>query len=129
MSKLLARAKVKRANAEDDYIRIGQDDAYLDETCFNLQQSIESCLKYMVEMCGEEYIENHDIRAQINKLKFLNAEIPMEEELRSMATTLNSWESESRYNDDFTAVIEDVEKARLIAAKLINYCDGLVQEK
>ena len=39
------------------------DDAYIDECCFNLQQVVEFTLKYIVEMSGEEYIENHDIRA------------------------------------------------------------------
>ena len=128
MSKLLARAKAKHANVENNYIRIGEDDAFLDETCFNLQQCIELCLKYMVEMSGEEYVETHDIRAQINKLKSKNATIPCEQELRKMATTLNSWEAESRYNDNFTALIDDIEDARKIADELIKHCKGIVQE-
>jgi len=128
MSKLLARAKVKRNNAEENYLKIGIDDAYLDETCYNLQQCIELSLKYLVEMNGENYVENHDVRAQLNKLRELNASFPMENEIRSMAATLNSWEAESRYNDNFTAVIEDVEAARLIASKLVTYCDSLVKE-
>ena len=128
MSKLLARAQAKHANVENNYIRIGEDDAFLDETCFNLQQCIELCLKYMVEMSGEEYVETHDIRAQINKLKSKNATIPCEQELRKMATTLNSWEAESRYNDNFTALIDDIEDARKIADELIKHCKGIVQE-
>lgn len=128
MSKLFARAQTKYANAENNYLRIGEDDAFLDETCFNLQQCIELCLKYLVEMSGEEYIETHDIRAQINKLRSLNAVIPCEQDLRKMATTLNSWEAESRYNDNFTALIDDIEDARNIAEELIIYCRGIVKE-
>lgn len=128
MSKLFARAQTKYANAENNYLRIGEDDAFLDETCFNLQQCIELCLKYLVEMSGEEYIETHDIRAQINKLRSLNAVIPCEQDLRKMATTLNSWEAESRYNDNFTALIDDIEDARNIAEELITYCRGIVKE-
>lgn len=128
MSKLFARAQAKYANAENNYLRIGEDDAFLDETCFNLQQCIELCLKYLVEMSGEEYIETHDIRAQINKLRSLNAVIPCEQDLRKMATTLNSWEAESRYNDNFTALIDDIEDARNIAEELITYCRGIVKE-
>ena len=128
MSKLFARAQAKYANAENNYLRIGEDDAFLDETCFNLQQCIELCLKYLVEMSGEEYIETHDIRAQINKLRSLNAVIPCEQDLRKMATTLNSWEAESRYNDNFTALIDDIEDARNIAEELIIYCRGIVKE-
>lgn len=127
MSKLFARAQAKYANAENSYLRIAEDDAFLDETCFNLQQCIELCLKYLVEMSGEDYIETHDIRAQINKLKANNISIPCEQELRKMATTLNSWEAESRYNDDFTALIDDVDDARRIAVELISHCKGMVK--
>jgi len=129
MSKLFARAKVKYESAEGYYIKIGQDDVYLDETCYNLQQCIEFCLKYIVEMNGEEYIETHDVRAQLNTLAGLGVEIPCREKIRSMASTLNGWEAESRYNDDFTAVIEDVNDAREIAKELIIYCDNLLIEK
>lgn len=41
MSKLLARAKVDLKNANDDYKRMGTDDAYVDDCCYNLQQAIE----------------------------------------------------------------------------------------
>jgi HEPN domain-containing protein len=53
MSKLLARAKAKRTNAENNYNYMSIDDAYIDECCFNLQQAIEFSLKYLVEMYGE----------------------------------------------------------------------------
>jgi len=128
MSKLLARAKVKYTNAENNYLHIGQDDAFLDETCYDLQQAIEMSLKYIVEMNGENYIENHDVRAQMNILDRLGVNLPVKQMLRNMASTLNSWEAESRYNDDFTAVIEDVNDARIIAKELIEYCDNLVVE-
>lgn len=125
MSKLLARAKVKFFNSQSNYIRIGQDDAFLDETCYNLQQTIELCLKYMVEMQGDEYIENHDIRAQLNKLDY----VPNKEKLIQMASTINSWEAESRYNDNFTALIEEINAVREIAGKLIEHCESLVTEE
>jgi len=128
MSKLFARAKVKYENAKRNFLMIGQDDAFLDETCYNLQQSIELCLKYIVEMNGEEYIENHDIRSQLNTLSRLEVKLPVADELRQMASTLNSWEAESRYNDDFTALIEDIEDAMRIAEKLIEYSGKLVVE-
>ncbi|MBR7094814.1 MAG: HEPN domain-containing protein [Clostridia bacterium] len=76
MSKLLARAKAKQFSAENSYKYISVDDAYIDECCFNLHQAIEFSLKYLVEMYGERYIENHDIRAQMNKLKSMDKYIP-----------------------------------------------------
>ncbi len=129
MSKLLARAKIKRINAEHDYKNLEIDDAYIDDCCYNLEQTIEFCLKYIVEMNGYHYITTHDIRAQMNRLKTLKIDFPCEKELRYIASSLNSWEAESRYNDSFVALIEDIEDARKIADKLIKYCDSLVIEE
>lgn len=126
MSKLLARAKAKKFNADNSYNYISVDDAYVDECCFNLQQTIEFCLKYLVEINGEHYIENHDIRAQMNKLKNLGKFIPCEEKLRLMASTINSWEVETRCNDNFVALLEDIDEVRIIATELIDYCEKLV---
>ena len=126
MSKLLARAKAKRFSAENSYNNITVDDAYIDECCFSLQQTIEFCLKYMVEMAGEVYPENHDIRAQMNKLKKLNQYIPCEDKLRLLASLINSWEVETRYSDSFTALLEDIDEVRIIADEIIKYCDSLV---
>lgn len=129
MSKLLARAKAKRSNVINSYQQMSLDDAYIDECCYNLQQGIEFCLKYVVEMLGESYVETHDIRAQLNMLKKLNVEIPCEKELRMLASTLNSWEAETRYNDNFVALIEDINDAIIILDKLISYSEGLVTIK
>lgn len=126
MSKLLARAKAKKFSADNSYNYISVDDAYIDECCFNLQQVIEFTLKYMVEMNGEQYIENHDIRAQMNMLKKMDIYIPCEEQLRLLASTINSWAVETRYNDNFVALLEDIDEVRSIAAQLIDYCDKQV---
>lgn len=128
MSKLLARAKVKRFNAENDYLLISQDDAFLDDCCYNLQQTVEFSLKYIVEMNGENYVENHDVRAQLNKLRTMGVTLPFGEDIRRLASVLNSWEAESRYNDDFTSLIEDVEDVRRLADTMLAYCDSLIQE-
>jgi len=129
MSKLLSRAIVKRENAENNYIKISLDDAYLDDCCYNLQQAIEYCLKYIIEIHGEKYIENHDIRAQLNKINESLIEIPEYNRIRNMATTLNSWNVESRYNDNFIALIDDVEDARKIAETLVDYCKSIAPRK
>lgn len=126
MSKLLARAKAKKFSADNSYNLMSLDDAYIDECCFNLQQAIEFSLKYLVEISGENYIENHDIRAQMNTLKRLNKYFPCEEKLRLMASTINTWAVETRYNDNFVALLEDIDDAKMIAEKLISYCDEQV---
>lgn len=66
MSKLLRRAKTKYNNAQNSFSRIAEDDAYADDCYYNLQQCIEFTLKYLIEVNGKRYVENHDIRAQLN---------------------------------------------------------------
>lgn len=125
MSKLLARAKVNLKNANDDYKQMGIDDAYVDDCCYNLQQAIEKTLKYIVEMNGNKYATNHDIRANINILNRIGAVCPAEKELRSLASTLYEWETSSRYRDDFVAVKEDIDAAMKVAETVIAYADSL----
>lgn len=119
MSKLLSRAEVALENAEHNYSRIQIDDCYIDACCYNLQQSIEFSLKFLVEMTGQQYAENHDIRANINILNKADYHVSFEKELRNMASTLYCWETESRYKDSFVAVIEDVEEAFYYAKALL----------
>ena len=126
MSKLLSRAKVKFANACIDYTRMNEDDAFLDDTCFNLHQSIEMCLKYLIEMQGEIFDDTHDIRELMNKLKSIPAEVPCEENLRAIVSSVNQW---GRYEDDLTATVETINKARETAENLLSYCDKLVKER
>lgn len=128
MSKLLKRAKVKLHNAQNNYHQIAIDDAYLDDCCYNLQQSIEMTLKYIVEMYGESYTANHDIRAQLNKLKKLCTDLPHSAELSMMAVTLNSWEAESRYKDSFFSTIDEINMAMQYAEDLISFAENLVKE-
>lgn len=127
MSKLLRRAKIRYEHAKEDYKKVNEDDAYADYCCYNLQQGIEMTLKYLVEMSGQTYVENHDIRAQLNKLNRVGFEIPAEERLRVIASTVNSWETESRYKDDFVALNEDIKEAMEILEMLIEKAESLVE--
>ncbi len=126
MSKLLSRAKVAFENAEHNYDKISIDDCYLDACCYNLEQSIEFSLKFLVEMTGFEYAENHDIRANLNILNRTDYHVSYEKELRNFASTLYSWEVESRYKDSFVAVIEDVEEIFVIAKALIEESEAKI---
>lgn len=119
MSKSLSRAEVSFENAEHNFGRIQLDDCYLDACCYNLQQSIEFSLKFLVEMTGQQYAENHDIRANINILNKVDYHVSNEKELRNMASTLYSWETESRYKDSFVAVMEDIKDAFIYAEALL----------
>lgn len=128
MSRLLSRAKVKLENAENSYKKMDIDDAYVDECCYNLQQAIEMGLKAVVELNGLDIAENHDLRANLNVLNKNGIKLEMEKNIRSMASTLYSWETEARYKDSFTAVVDDIEDARKIAKNLISYASSLIEE-
>lgn len=126
MSRLLSRAKVALFNAQNDYNQIHNDDCFLDACCYNLQQSIEFSLKFIVEMTGQQYAENHDIRANLNILNRVDYHVTNEKILRNMASTLYSWEVESRYKDSFTVLIEDVAEAFTCAEALIKEADAMI---
>ena len=128
MSKLFERAKVRLENAHNSYRKIQQNDAYLDDCCYNLQQAVEMMLKYCVELTGQSYVENHDIRAQLNKLDTQGVKLPFEEDLRKMAPTINEWEAKSRYSESFIATIQDINTVFDLTEKLKEYCNGLVTE-
>lgn len=121
MSKLLSRAKISLEHAKTDYNKITNNDCYLDSCCFHLQQCIEFLLKGIVEMNGTLYAENHDVRANLNILNRINVEIPCEKELRSFASTLYCWETESRYKESFIAAIKDIDEILEIADILTEY--------
>ena len=104
------------------------DDAYVDECCYNLQQAIEMGLKAVVELNGLDIAENHDLRANLNVLNKNGIKLEMEKDIRSMASTLYSWETEARYKDSFTAVVDDIEDARKIAKNMISYASSLIEE-
>lgn len=126
MSKLLSRAKACLLLADYIYGRVGEDDVYLDACCFNLQQAIEFSLKFIVEMTGNPYAENHDIRANLNILARNNFELPGEKKLREKANILYSWETESRYKESFLAAIEDVKEVFLLARELVAFAESLL---
>lgn len=65
----------------------------------------------------------------MNLLKKMDRYIPCENELRQMASIINSWEVETRYNDKFVALLEDIDICLKIADDLIDYCDNLVKVK
>lgn len=127
MSKLLSRAEVAFDNAEHNFARIQMDDCYMDACCYNLEQSIEFSLKFLVEMIGQQYAENHDIRANINILNKNGYHVCVEKELRNMASTIYSWETESRYKESFVAVMEDVEEAFELAKALLAEARGKIK--
>ena len=126
MSRLLSRAKANYLMAEYIYTRVGEDDVYMDSCCCSLSQTIELALKFIVEMTGNNYAENHDIRANLNILSRSSFELPFESELRNKAKLLYEWETESRYKESFVAAYADVDEVRALAKDILDFAESLI---
>lgn len=121
MSKLLSRSEARLKSAEYEWGMRNYDDAFIDSACFDLQQSMEFALKYLIEMKGERYITVHDLNAHLNKIAKLGITHPVFEKIRLKVYTYNSWETESRYKDSFVPLAADVEEAIQLCHDLIDY--------
>lgn len=129
MSKLLKRAKVQMHLANECYTHFADDDSFIDGCCYCVQQVIELTLKYIVEMQGESYAENHDLRSNLNILDRIGFNIPCKSLIRQMASTLYSWQTESRYKDNFVALKVDIDDAMKVAAELLLLADSLTSQE
>lgn len=106
-----------------------EDDAYVDTAYFELQQCMELCLKALVELHDESYVQNHDLRAQLNKLSKIGVDFPVFKRIAQNASTFNACETETRYKDSFVALSEDVQLAFQICEELIKIIDNLIAKE
>ena len=127
MSKLLRRAKARFESAKMQYSKIGDDDAYLDMCCFDLQQVIEFTLKFIVESNGSRYKVGHNLLLQLADIEQLGIEIPDKSFYLSNASIINTWETQTRYFDDFTVVMSLVDEVIRKIPALIKFADSLAE--
>lgn len=129
MSKLLSRSSARLSSAKSNWDKRNYDDAYVDLTCFDLKQSMEFALKYLIEMNGERYVTTHDLNAQLNKIDKMNIHDPVLEKVRLKSYVYNSWETESRYKDSFIPLAADVEEAISVCKELILFVESNTNQK
>lgn len=125
MSKLLNRSITKLDIAELAWSRRNMDDTYVDDACFNIQQSMEMTLKYLIELSGNLYPKSHRIESLISVLDGIGASAPQVDAIRNKAALYSAWEAESRYLDDFSALSSDVLEAIPLAKDLIEYAKSV----
>lgn len=119
MSNLLARA---RADIEISKILLTDrgnpthDEMITDQAAYHAQQAIEKALKFQMEMQGIGYKKVHNLSSLISPL--VSAGFPIPCELRDKAFLISSWESSSRYGDDFSVIKSDIEDAIKLYEKL-----------
>ena len=112
MSNLLKRARTGIEIAKILMSPAGNptnDEMITDQAAYHIQQGIEEALKYQTEISGLPYKKIHNLTGLIIDVE--NAGFAVSNELKAMAFQISDWEASSRYNDDFTVVKGDLEKA------------------
>ena len=112
MSNLLKRARTGIEIAKILMSPAGNptnDEMITDQAAYHIQQGIEKALKYQTEISGLPYKKIHNLTGLIIDVE--NAGFAVSNELKAMAFQISDWEASSRYNDDFTVVKGDLEKA------------------
>lgn len=93
--------------------------------CFDLQQSLEFTLKYLVECSGEPYKFGHNILTQLADFERLHVEIPGADFFKQNAPVINTWESQLYSNDEFTVDVQLVASVMTKVLALIEFADQL----
>ena len=112
MSNLLKRARTDIQIAKTLMTPEGNptnDGMVTDQAAYHIQQGIEKALKYQTEISGYPYKKIHNLVGLIGDVE--RTGFTVSDELKAMAYQISDWEAASRYNDDFSADISDLEKA------------------
>lgn len=123
MSKLFSRSKMCLKSANYALSQLADEDAALDNACFQLQQSLEFAIKYMVEVRTGSYPWGHSIEELICSLENTTG-IPAELSIfKDKAKTYTSWERDSRYMDSFPATVSDAKECASRLQALHSYIE------
>lgn len=128
MSNLLDRAKVKLNNSKDNFNRSSGEDANMDMAAFDLHQSLEFVLKYMIEFRVGSYKKGHNIRFILDEAKSVGFERPEFEELKGYADGITKWESDARYGSGILTNVVTMRNVTKQVESLIEYADTLKTE-
>ena len=85
------------------------DDMITAQAAYHIQQGIEKALKYQTEISGYPYRKIHHLAGLIGDVE--KTGFVVSDELKSMAYLISDWESSSRYNDDFSVSVTDLNRA------------------
>lgn len=119
MSNLLKRANADIQIAKTLMTPAGNptnDELILGQAAYHIQQGIEKALKYQTEISGVPYKKIHNLVGLIDDVE--KTGFPVSLSLKAMAFQISDWEVSSRYNDDFSVLRTDMEKAILLYEEL-----------
>lgn len=112
MSNLLKRARTDIRVARTLLSPEGNpdnDSMITDQAAYHIQQGIEKALKYQTEINGAPYKKIHNLAGLIADAEKTGLNISAE--LKMMSYKISDWEASSRYNDDFSVSVDDLETA------------------
>ena len=90
---------------------MGEDERYLTEVGYHLQQAVEQTIKYLLEMQGVSYAFSHDITYLIRLAEENDADICLTEYIDEHSEMLSSWEANTRYVLNYTLELRKVDAA------------------
>ena len=105
--------------------RDNPDEQGLNDAAYMLQQTVEIGLKQILRELGVNYSKVHEIETLLNKVPDLNFWFPEDfiDTLYDKAPTLTSWESLTRYNDDYLPARSRVIALEKIVELFVSYVD------
>ena len=86
-----------------------QDEMYLNDVAYNLQQCIEKTLKAFLECKGVTVPQTHSIHKLISMSKNNGSSAIITEWIESNQYEIETWESDTRYNFDMSLEFERIQ--------------------
>lgn len=82
------------------------DEQELNVIAYHLQQALEKCIKFQLEMKGVNYKDTHDIEDLLDSSK--DIKVGMNINLRAELASMSSWEFKTRYIKGYRVELESI---------------------
>ena len=89
----------------------GDDEAFLNQAGYHLQQAVELAIKFELEISGVEYVKTHDIDQLIRLAKNNKVDLHLPEYIEDHSEMFSAWESKTRYILGYLIEREKIEKS------------------
>lgn len=130
MSELLEKSRKRLIMAKIAYnLEEYSNDYMYDIICFDLQQSIEMSLKFVLEITANKNVRTHDITILLESVEKIDFKFTEKELLFNMSDTLTVWETKSRYKDGFKTTKYNIDRAIRLAESMIEDIENYIKEQ
>ena len=103
---LLQRAEKDFFTAELLFANRGEDELLIDNIAYHIQQGIEKCLKFRIQLAGEDYPNTHSIKHLINILDNNDIEVP--DWITDNHYILTSYATQTRYSTSVVSTLREI---------------------